>query len=108
MARYSEEFGAEVREELLRRRLSIQEAARRTQGRVSFSTMRGCTLNQVPGAELIVDIAESLGEDPDERAELANRLLRKAGKRLAYVAELETAGRVRRGSRGLATCAAAG
>jgi hypothetical protein len=89
MLRQSSEFGALVREILAERRLTMQEAALRSGGGVSFGTVRSMTLGTVPGPEKIVSFARAVDAESE-----ANRLLDAAGFRyLRYVSE--AAGSVR-------------
>jgi hypothetical protein len=84
MAEMSADFGATVRQWLAARTLSFQEAARESNGRVSYGTWRSAALGVVPNAELIVEMGDTLGRTPEERAKCANELLEKGRKRLRY------------------------
>jgi len=88
MLRHSEGFGARVRRELEGRRMSYQEAARRARERelgLSFGTIRSMAYGAVPGSDLIVEFAETIGDTPEETQVLANDLLALAAKRVGYV-----------------------
>lgn len=88
MLRHSPEFGERVRRELEARRLSFQEVARRARERglsLSFGTVRSMALGAPAGSDLIVELAETLEDDGEERVLLANELLTLAGKRVGYV-----------------------
>jgi hypothetical protein len=91
VARYSDEFGAAVRDVLGKR--SNREVSRLTGGDVSHTLINEIRSNgYVPNVEVIVSIARAVGADP-------NALLDAAGKPkyFRYVATTDDAASVRRG-----------
>lgn len=81
MARYSDAFGAKVREAMDSRGLSQSEIARRAQDGISQRSVGEMRRGLLVSTDLIVSFAEATVPESTEAAKLANELLDLADRR---------------------------
>ena len=81
-----EAFGAAVKDALDRRGLGVREVARRSRGGISTTSVLNMLDGHITSSDVIIEFAEAVTaqEGPQERQELADRLLLIGGKRTQY------------------------
>jgi hypothetical protein len=84
----TEQFKAVVKGALDEGKLSVREVARRSQGRISTTSVLNMLGGHIPYSDVIVEFAEAVSPGPDRAHRLANDLLALAGKRVRYSPEL--------------------
>lgn len=88
MAAYADAFGERIRDELRRRDLSPYQVEDLSRGALSHMTVRRMAKGNAPSSDHIVQFAEALESDPEERRLLADDLLQLADRRVRYIASV--------------------
>ncbi len=84
MEQFSEAFGARVREILEHYGASPNSVELKSRKKISHMTVRRMAQGYPPSSDHIIEFAEAVGESADERASVAEDLLRLAGSRASY------------------------